>query len=158
MSETIKLFNEDHTHALSMLENLQEALDILRQSRDLHAVGEGLQEFADFLEIALKTHFRQEEVALFPVMIEADKNAAQPVEAMLEEHRIIEAAHGHFSEELLSPQPNLDVILENGRKIIEVLTGHINREDKALFPFALRILAKDMVEEVERRRRQMDGG
>lgn len=155
MSETIQLFSDDHTHALEMLEKLHGDIEKLKRDEDLISVKEGLSEFVDFLEHALKVHFRQEEEALFPVMIKADIRAKEPIEAMLEEHKIIETAHRSLKEELLGDKPSPEVIIENGEKIVEVLTGHINREDHALFPFAMRILEKGLLDEVDERRRKM---
>lgn len=152
MSETLELFNQDHAHALEMLAILQKELERLRNDQDLPLVRHGLEKFVAFLDDALKVHFRQEE-ALFPLMVEADANAAQPVEAMLAEHRLIETAHRNLKEELAGEKPSPEIIMENGEKIIEVLRGHINREDQALFPFALRILEKGMLDEVDRRRK-----
>ena len=158
MSETIQIFNDDHVHALEMLERLQEDLDSIKRNENLPEVRKRLGEFVDFLEHALKVHFRQEEEALFPIMIQADENAKQPIEAMLEEHKIIETAHRSLKEELDGDKPSPELIIENGERIVEVLTGHINREDHALFPFAMRILEKGLLDEVDRRRKNMTVG
>lgn len=153
MSETLELFSQDHAHALEMVAGLQKDLDRLTNDEDLPLVRQGLEKFVAFLDHALNVHFRQEEQALFPLMVEADANATQPVEAMLAEHRIIETAHRNLKEELAGEKPSPQIITGNGEKIIEVLRGHINREDQALFPFALRILGKGMLDEVDRRRK-----
>lgn len=149
MSATIQLFLEDHSHALEMLRRLHDDLLALKLSQDLPAVKKGLEEFVSFLDNALKIHFRQEETALFPVMIKANENAQKPIEAMLEEHRLIEAAHRSLQEELRGDKPSPEVISHTGEQIIELLTNHIHREDQALFPFALRVMNQEHLEEVE---------
>lgn len=85
-------------------------------------------------------------------MIEANPHAAAQVEAMLKEHEIIETAHRNFKEELDGHVPSPEIIMHNGGKIIDVLRGHIKREDDIIFPFALGILEKGMLKEMDRRR------
>ena len=150
MSVTLETFGQEHVMALDHLKKLGEALRGLQEGRKLAEVRETLEGFAGFLEHALKSHFRQEEEALFPVLGRAIGTRGGPIAVMLLEHKEIEASHADFSAELQKEESDLNKLIRAGSSIISVLTPHIQKEDSILFPMARQHLSADQLAEVDR--------
>lgn len=155
MSETLKIFTDDHSKALDHLDRLSDALDAIQDGAKVDQVRDGLTRFNNFLEHALKVHFRQEEEALFPVLGRVIGTEGGPIAVMLEEHDEIEAAHAAMTEELKKDSPDLSRIVDAGRTIIAILEPHIHKEDRVLFPMAMYHLDKEQLDEVDRLAKQI---
>lgn len=155
MSETLEIFNDDHSKALDHLDRLSDALDAINDGAKADQVMDGLTRFNNFLEHALKVHFRQEEEALFPVLGRVIGTEGGPIAVMLEEHDEIEAAHAVMTEELRKENPELNKVADAGRTIIAILEPHIHKEDRVLFPMAMHHLSKEQLAEVDRLAKQI---
>ena len=151
MSKLLQDFEFDHDKALRKLRRLRRDLKAVRQYRGLDAVRDSLQDFWDFLEHALKTHFREEEEALFPFLKEKFGSRVGPVEGMLEEHKLIEAAHKIMGEELNSSAPNLERFLSAADEVLDLLEFHIDKEDDVLWPFARKQLSEAELAAVDKK-------
>ncbi|MCL5045220.1 MAG: hemerythrin domain-containing protein [Actinobacteria bacterium] len=149
MSVTLETFGNEHFAALEHLKKLGEALRGLQEGRKPAEVRETLEGFAAFLEHALKSHFRQEEEALFPVLGRVIGTRGGPIAVMLLEHKQIEASHADFSAELQKEQPDPGKLNRAGSSIISVLTPHIEKENNILFPMARQHLSPEQLAEVD---------
>ena len=151
MSQLLTDFEFDHDKALAKLRRLRRDLKIVRQYKSIDAVRESVQGFVDFLEHALKTHFREEEEALFPYLKKYMGENFGPVDQMLLEHKEIEQAHMIMGEELASKSPDLDRFLVASETVLDVLEFHIDKEDDILWPFARNRLTPEELAEVDKR-------
>lgn len=150
LSKLLADFEFDHDKALAKLRRLRRDLKAVRQYQSLDVVKGSLQEFWDFLEHALKTHFREEEEALFPYLKGKFGPRIGPIEGMLEEHRQIEAAHQVMGEQLRQSSPNLERFLSAADEVLDVLEFHIDKEDDVLWPFARRQLSEAELASVDK--------
>lgn len=147
---TLAVLREDHALVLEKLEQLRKDLVSLRNGGAVAGVRSTLTEFSEFLEHALKVHFRQEEEALFPVLGRAIGSGGGPIAVMLAEHIEIRNAHDRLTEEISSENPDPEVIVDAGGTIYDVLVPHIDKEDHILFPMAEAHLGPEDLAEVDR--------
>lgn len=150
MAKLLHSFRDDHATALKKLTVLRGDLDNLAGGSPVDDLRDSLQDFVDFLEHALKVHFRQEEEALFPVLGRVIGTQGGPIAVMLAEHVEIKEAHDVMKEELASGKPDVDRLVVAGQRIINVLWPHIEKEDNILFPMAEQYLDTGQLEEVDR--------
>lgn len=149
MKTTIEIFVEDHQVALGHLDRLEKNLDALGQGAPVDKLRAQLEEFAGFLNEALKVHFRQEEEALFPVLGERIGVEGGPIGQMLLEHQQIEEAHRIFQEELEKTTSDAGILIDSGRQIIGLLGPHIAKENNVLFPLAQQVLGPEGLARVD---------
>lgn len=136
-----------------MLARLEGALVSLeREGGPLEPIGE----FLAFCDGELEAHFAQEEENLFP-RLERAIGPGGPMKAMLEEHLSLWKAEDALKEGLKAvreaPSP---LSLEKARSLVPVLRhilwllrGHIQKEEKMLFPLAERFLSPRDLREME---------
>ncbi|MBI2915178.1 MAG: hemerythrin domain-containing protein [Firmicutes bacterium] len=149
MSTTLQAFQQDHSTALARLEALQRAARAIREGASLQEVLPEISHFSDFMEHALKVHFRQEEQALFPVLGEVIGHEGGPIAQMLIEHKEIQENHCILRRESTEQQPDRDMIVLAASRIVEILAPHIQKEDYVLFPMAQRALSKVQLDRID---------
>lgn len=148
--ETIKSFQDEHQEALRKLAALGEDLRALRNGAALEEHRRRIEDFAAFLEEALKVHFRREEEALFPALGKYIGLDSGPIAVMLAEHEEIRAAHRELVKELAEERPDVEVVIGAGGTIIDILEPHIDKEDNILFPMAGQVLSPNELAEVDK--------
>ncbi len=142
MMSTISSLGRQHQDVLAQLDAVEAELAASGSGLDLTA-------FASYLEGEVVHHFTLEEHALFPVL----------ARYLSEEHgplAVMNAEHASFRD-LLS---GLGAGIRSGDRrqqracaedLVELLRGHIAKEDQVLFPMACRLLNADEQSEVESR-------
>lgn len=131
---------EEHRAIERMLRVLGRAAEMLEAGKPVEH--DDLDKIIKFLKIfADRCHHGKEEDRLFPAMEAAGiPREGGPIEVMLEEHRLgrelvrrmAEAAAGIREGE----QGASSTLVEAARSYISLLTQHIEKEDKILFPLA----------------------
>jgi len=116
----IAALSADHEHMLSLTARLRRA----------HAAGEPLSELAGGLADLLGPHARREEVGVFAALLEEGIDSTY-VERFEQEHENLEA----LTTRDISPGQAL--------QLVELLEGHIFREETDLFPAAHQLLGSD---------------
>ncbi len=93
------------------------------------------------------SHFREEELALFPVLGRHIDSSAGPISMMMEEHARFRQLELEFEEALASLEASLgadwvDKLCRAGDEIARLLPPHIEKEEQALFPMAESMLSE----------------
>jgi hemerythrin-like domain-containing protein len=101
------------------------------------------------------SHFREEELALFPVLSRHVGASSGPIAVLMEEHARFRQLELEFEEALAaieSGYENLwqDKLAEAADSIGRLLPPHIEKEDAVLFPMAESMLEESEWAEVER--------
>jgi hemerythrin-like domain-containing protein len=129
---------EEHTLILQALEALEKKLDRLEGRGDVDRgyfadVAEFLRTFAD------ACHHGKEERLLFEHMVGklGFPRQAGPIPVMLADHQAGRSFVRGMAEAVHRPGPDgVRQLLENGRRYIQLLRAHIQRENTVLFPMA----------------------
>jgi len=110
----------------------------------------------DFLQgFADRYHHEKEERHLFPAMAQAGlPEEGGPVGVMLDEHdqgrahiKGMVTAIGEIADR---PDQGTAGILEHGRAYVELLKGHIRKENEILFPMADRVIGPEKMQDLTR--------
>lgn len=156
MNSVLKNFMDEHKACLKKLDMFEETLNKIRMNgfSAQKEVSGALSEFFQFVDNNIRTHNLKEEKFLFPVLnqryIEKGEHSTGPEKTnavdMLEDDHIkfIQIAAITFTMFGLAgrlPDQSsrlviLDIALEQGKQMVEMLRLHIFREDKIVFPFA----------------------
>jgi hemerythrin-like domain-containing protein len=144
----------EHRAIKTMLEILLESgrkLDAQEKIEPEHLI-----QMVDFLRLfADKCHHGKEEGLLFPAMEEAGvAGTVGPLEAMLKAHeagRGFVRAMGAAAQSYRLGAGGGREFAENARNYVSLLTGHIDREDRVLFPLADEVIP-------ERKQRELEDG
>ncbi len=139
--DLLQLFYEDHDDALQRLSELRE--DIKNGNRD------GVLDFLKFLSHALDEHFRQEEEALFPPMIEV-MGEGGPVKVMIQEHEDLRKNHKEVSAALAEGKA-VSEVLDVLHSIDQVLSAHIQKENQILFPMAKQMFSSEQLQAISKK-------
>jgi hemerythrin-like domain-containing protein len=140
MSTTIELLGKQHREVLAELTAVEQRL----QAGDVAAAAPGL---ATYLQREVVQHFVLEEEALFPVLARHLSPTHGPLAVMNAEHAAF--------RDLLGALEAANAVGDTARQqvhadgIIDLLRGHIAKEDQILFPMALRLLQPDEQCEVD---------
>jgi len=138
---TIELLGMQHADVLTQLTSVEATL-----ATNNHA---DLSAFATYLEHDIAQHFTIEEDALFPLLERSLGLQQGPLAVMLAEHEEFRALVQALRDAVQAA--NHEAQRVHARAVIELLRGHIAKEDHVLFPMALRILNADELVEVDRR-------
>lgn len=131
------MLRQAHETATERLKTLEAAGELLAAGRDDEALP-ALREQLAFFNGELQEHFLHEEEALFPELGRVIGDMG-PVGAMREEHRTLWLVVDDLSDAVERMERGDRCRLETGRimaHILWLLRGHIEREDKMLFPLA----------------------
>lgn len=140
MSKTLETLGGQHQEVLAYLERI---------SGDLSGKGArpDLATFHAFLAGEVIDHFNVEERALFPVMARYPHLAEGPLVVMNSEHARFRALLDGIAAALQAGDAALQ--RRHAEDLINLLRGHISKEDGVLFPMALRTLTPDELSEVD---------
>jgi iron-sulfur cluster repair protein YtfE (RIC family) len=150
--------------------------ELFRQHRDAEAMlvklaagvvrvrGEGaggqsvldeLSEIRREIQGEVLSHFREEELALFPVLGRHIDSSAGPIAVMMEDHARFRQLELEFEEALASLEAGLrdewaEKLCGAGDEIGRLLPPHIDKEEQVLFPMAASMLGEGEWPEVRR--------
>jgi len=101
------------------------------------------------------SHFREEELALFPVLGRHVDASGGPIAVLMEEHAQFRQLELEFEEALAAIESDCvdgwpDKLCEAADAIGRLLPPHIDKEDEVLFPMAESLLEEPEWNEVER--------
>jgi len=140
MTATIELLSSQHQDVLAHLA----AVEAETKTRD----GSNLAEFAAYLENEVVQHFTLEEHALFPLLARHLSPEQGPLAVMHAEHATFRELLAGLTIALRAG--NRDAQRTHAAELIELLRGHIAKEDHVLFPMASRLLSAVEQAEVDR--------
>lgn len=114
-----------------------------------------LQDVRRDLQGEVMSHFREEELALFPVLGRYVGSSAGPIATMMEEHAQFRQLELEFEEALASLEAGLtdgwaQKLCAAGDEIAGLLPPHIEKEEGVLFPMAESTLGSGEWAEVRR--------
>ena len=141
MNSTIDLLGQQHRDVLDRLVEVDAGM--------LTGGAFNLGPFAAFLTGEVCAHFALEEEALFPMLARHLGTAQGPLAVM-------DAEHVAFRDLLRELQDALAAGDVPGQRdaaaaVIDLLRGHIHKEDHVLFPMATHVLNAGELQEVDRR-------
>lgn len=89
----------------------------------------------------VRSHFREEELALFPVLGRHIDSSSGPIAMLMEEHGLFRQLELQFEEALASLESGhrgewAEKLCEAGDAIGQLLPPHIEKEESVLFPMA----------------------
>jgi len=141
----VELLMSDHQTVLGKLDKLDQIFFKLEDGpASLEEADRAFfREMIIIFDTEIVVHFEREEKALFPVMERYTPRDMGPIAIMLEEHPKIFGGIDKFKEDvdaLADSRPPSEELLEdmtfNIRSLIELLRGHIDKEDNMLLPMA----------------------
>lgn len=149
----------EHREALAHLDALDQSITAIAPERAPDPPSSTdhrrlISEAVKFLETPMMRHLDAEETALFPLM-QRRLGSAGPIQVMESEHRWLRE---HVAELARLTQWDGDIpqnshwarLRREADQMIEVLTGHIYKEDNVLFPMAAQLLSPADWEETGR--------
>jgi len=115
-----------------------------------------LSEIRKDIQGEVLSHFREEELALFPVLGRHIDSSAGPIAMLMEEHALFRQLELQFEEALASLESGLhddewaEKLCDAGDAIGQLLPPHIEKEEGVLFPMAESTLEESEWAEVRR--------
>ncbi len=146
MSATIEKLGEDHQHVLAQLAAVENRLA---------ASVDAAADLAAYLDREVLVHFALEEEALFPILARHLPPAGGPLAVMDAEHQEFRSLLGALRGAVRAGDGEQG--RARARDLIELLRGHIAKEDRVLFPMARQMLSGDEQREVDARAAQHTG-
>ncbi len=135
-----EVLRDEHVHILEVAEVLERILDGIEQGAgpDFGSLDECVQFFRLFADAC---HHGKEEDLLFPELeVRGLPRQTGPIAVMLNEHRQGRAFVGHMADALPKAQKGDEqawrILANAGRGYIELIRGHILKEDNVLFNMA----------------------
>jgi len=141
MSSTIDLLGQQHQDVLDRLAEVDAGL-LTRGTFNLAP-------FAAFLAGEVRAHFTLEEEALFPIMARHLGTGQGPLAVMDAEHRAFRDLLRALQDALAAGE--VPAQRAAAAEIIDLLRGHIHKEDHVLFPMATHVLSGEEQQEVDQR-------
>jgi hemerythrin-like domain-containing protein len=143
-SDPLTRFEDEHHHALGELERLERAAEGLEDGEDPTEHLETMRQVHTFLSTAVREHNENEERALFPLL-----GDEAPTGVFEEEHVRLRTLEHELSEALDGPHPTASAPMV-ALALVDLLRGHIDRENHVLFPMARGLLGPEGLARVER--------
>jgi hemerythrin-like domain-containing protein len=158
-----KLYDE-HRNCEKQLEKFEKALVHIREEGINREVDKDLRDFFEFFDESIIKHNRKEEKQLFPILHQRllengehshGDNPTTAIDMLEDDHiKTIQMASVAFnflglSARLPEAQSRiivLDVALEQGKDLVELLRLHIFREDNIVTPLAHKYVTSDELE------------
>jgi len=114
-----------------------------------------LSEIRKDIQGEVLSHFREEELALFPVLGRHIDSSIGPIAMLMEEHALFRQLELQFEEALASLEsgchdPWAEKLCDAGDAIGQLLPPHIEKEEGVLFPMAESTLEESEWAEVRR--------
>jgi hemerythrin-like domain-containing protein len=148
MTATIALLSAQHQHVLARLA----AMEV----ETANGNASHLAPFAAYLEDEVARHFALEEQALFPLLARHLSLTQGPLAVMNAEHASFRDLLARLTDALRAGDRAAQ--LADAAALIELLRGHIAKEDSVLFPMAARLLNAAERDELDRRSAAWRGG
>ena len=143
-SDPLTRFEDEHHHALGELERLERAAEGLEDGEDSTEHLETMRQVHTFLSTAVREHKENAERALFPLLCDE-----APTAVFEEEHVRLRALEHELREALDGPHP-AERAPTIALALVDLLRGHIDRENHVLFPMARGLLGPEGLARVER--------
>ena len=143
-SDPLTRFEDEHHHALGELERLERAAEGLEDGEDSTEHLETMRQIHTFLSTAVREHNENEERALFPLL-----GDEAPTTVFEEEHVRLRGLERELREALDGPHP-AERAPTIALALVDLLRGHIDRENHVLFPMARGLLGPEGLARVER--------
>ncbi len=144
-NDPLRRFEAEHQEALGELKRLEAAILALEAGGAATPHLDVVREVHAILTTTVREHNENEESALFPLL-----EGLAPSELFEEEHRTLRSLELALGRALDGAAPEQRVIAP-AREIVELLRGHISREDEVLFPMARALLGAEGLALVARR-------
>jgi len=151
--------SNDHEEVLEVLAKLKSDLADVERKVEMGVLAR-VKEICRYFEQPVNLHIRLEEEALFPILEQYLPREGGPIAVMLYEHSINREFLKEFEETLLllrrvpESMALRDRLLDIGRELVQLLTGHIHKEERILFVLANLNLSlsqkKEMLSQMER--------
>lgn len=131
-----------HRDAEHMLVDLQGAAErVRREGTRSGALMEELRRLRREIQGEVLSHFREEELALFPVLGRHVESSTGPIAVMMEEHARFRQLELQFEEALAALESGLEDdfagrLCDAADEIGRLLPPHIEKEEGILFPMA----------------------
>jgi hemerythrin-like domain-containing protein len=157
MTDPIENLTLEHRAALEILDRLETLVAKDALDADDAKI---LKTIDDFFAKELDIHLRKEEEALFPPLEAFLGREGGPIGVMLSEHEDLRSSFDRFKQGVKNPHEQPDSsdpsIQEISRHIIDVLRGHIHKEDNVLFRMAAMHLTQDDLTEIGKKFRSIE--
>ncbi len=157
MTDPIENLTAEHVMALEVLDRLE---GLLAKGAFDTGDAQTLKEINTFFAGELAVHLRKEEEALFPALEMHLGREGGPIGVMLSEHEDLRRTFDLFKTGSAAldagADPGGSALRESGGRIIEVLRGHIHKEDHVLFRMAGQFLGEETLKEVGAKMSAMD--
>ena len=138
-----------------------------RRLADAPSIGprdpELVRAFAEFLLRDVdELHGRKEERALFPALAGHLGGEGGPIGVMLEEHDLLRGMHSSLVREAVRLEGDREhreaarSVAATAGEVDGLLSGHIDKEDRILFPMARELLSRPEMLEVARRCQEIE--
>ena len=150
MDHLLEQLYQQHREAERMLDRLADAERLLRrEGYAAPGLGRELVDIRAVLQAEIDSHFREEEWALFPVLGRHIGVEEGPIAAMMDDHALfrrlqLELDTGLAALESAQPGAWTQVVTSAAVAIVDLLPGHIQKEEGILFP-----MADDLLSEAE---------
>lgn len=149
MTDPIENLTAEHVMALQILDRLE---GLLAKGAFDTGDAQTLKEINTFFAGELAVHLKKEEEALFPALEPYLGREGGPIGVMLTEHEDLRRTFELFKAGIApldsGADPQGSAIRDSGGRIIEVLRGHIHKEDHVLFRMAGQFLGEETLKEV----------
>ncbi len=142
MDDPITRFEEEHRHALRVLDELESAVVEVERGESLTLNLVRIREAHRFISSAVRQHNENEERALFRLLGEE-----APTGVFVEEHAELRELEQQLADALESPEPAAGVG-PPAHALVGLLRAHIEREDQVLFPLARTLLGETGLRQV----------
>lgn len=136
-TDPLRRLEAEHRDALAALARLEQAAAALEAGEAAAPHLAVAREVYDLLTTAVRRHNENEERALFPVLGED-----APTHFFEEDHRVLRSLEHQLAAALAAPDAATRVA-PVARTIVDLLCGHIQREDEVLFPMARVLLGSE---------------
>ena len=136
----LRPLSHDHHHGLVEARRLRQAAD-----GELAARREAAATFLRFYSSETIRHFREEEEALFPLLVEQPDPADHLLIRALREHQRLHALVERLDRAAAAGDPRPELMRELG----ELLDSHIRFEERTLFPFVESTVAEERLGRLE---------
>jgi len=126
----MKRFHNDHMFLIQYLPKFDGNLKDLEFGLAGNDVRWELREFADLIKNVVRPHFEAEEKGTYVEAAGLSEETGKFIEEMTAEHRTLYVAFDGFNEAV--DKFDQENIVSHGKKIISLLQGHIEKEEKVV--------------------------
>jgi len=99
---------------------------------------------------ATHLHHKDEEEALFPILIEQSSLVLGMIERLMLDHEEIEESWNKLAKQLINPEniTNYDYLLHQTTEFEQILREHLTREDEDFSPLVKKILSEEQMQQI----------